>query len=651
MQVNAHPRVRFSLRYKIIAILFGAMLVVLALGGTLFYTVARQQMLKSAEKQAQLLAQQIELEVASSEAGQAYIDNLLGNELRIASIAIEKQLPPHWQDVTNEQLRQLSADLGVSGITLLAPTADDIVGVRSSDPREIGLSTRGMGKWYIAFRDLLAGKPQASTYGTAEKNYWSGPFANAASDPSKVDKWGYYYDGTTNYIIDPFYVQTSIPGYEQVVSVNSTIRHILATEPDILSIAVLNRTFDEKPIRYSYKGVSWIDIANQPVMYGAYRYAHHDLDVRLKDRALSTGHMQTALDHVDHTTVMKAFIPESGEGSPYVVEIVMNYRLITAQLADLLHDMAILGGALLVLTAVLSFVGAELITRPLKRITEAVDEIADRNFAAHVDVARSDEIGVLAAHVNEMSEKLVEYLRELTRRERGRGVDYLVMATQALVHELGTPLAAMRQMAELLPRLEPNLGEKAREILERMRSASEYANRIARDFTAFLRNGMLTVRRRDVVRLVSDAVGLCSSMAQARHVKLSFRNETGQRHVYLDVDEDKLFGAIVNLVRNAIDAIPDDRARREVAVTVRIEAEELHIDVIDSGVGIPRERWDRIFVPYSSTKKGGLGLGLTFCGLIAIAHGGTVGVVQSSPQGTHIRMRLPLKHEPIQVDA
>ncbi|MBF8377846.1 HAMP domain-containing histidine kinase [Alicyclobacillus mali] len=651
MQVNAHPRVRFSLRYKIIAILFGAMLVVLALGGTLFYSVARQQMLKSADKQAQLLAQQIELEVESSEAGQAYIDNLLGNELRIASIAIEKQLPPHWRDVTNEQLRQLSAELGVSGITLLAPTADDIVGVRSSDPREIGLSTRGMGKWYIAFRDLLAGRPQASTYGTAEKNYWSGPFANAASDPSKVDKWGYYYDGTTDYIIDPFYVQTSIPGYEQVVSVNSTIRHVLATEPDILSIAVLNKTFAEKPIRYSYKGVSWIDVANQPVMYGAYRYADHDLDVKLKDRALSTGHMQTALDRVGGTTVMKAFIPESEQGSQYVVEIVMNYRLITAQLAGLLHDMAILGGALLVLTAVLSFVGAELITRPLRRITEAVDEIADRNFATHVDVARSDEIGVLAAHVNEMSEKLVEYLRELTRRERGRGVDYLVMATQALVHELGTPLAAIRQMSELLPRLEPNLGQKAREILERMRSASEYANRIARDFTAFLRNGMLTVRRRDVVRLVSDAVGLCSSMAQSRHVKLSFRNETGQRHVYLEVDEDKLFGAIVNLVRNAIDAIPDDRARREVAVTVRIEEEELHIDVIDTGVGIPRERWDQIFVPYSSTKKSGLGLGLTFCGLIAIAHGGTVGVVQSSPQGTHIRMRLPLKHEPIQVDA
>jgi len=651
MQVNAHPRVRFSLRYKIIAILFGAMLVVLALGGTLFYSVARQQMLKSADKQAQLLAQQIDLEIESSEAGQAYIDNLLGNELRIASIAIEKQLPPHWRDVTNEELSQLSAQLGVSGITLLAPTADDIVGVRSSDPREIGLSTRGMGKWYIAFRDLLAGRPQASTYGTAGKNYWSGPFANAASDPSKVDKWGYYYDGTTDYIIDPFYVQTSIPGYEQVVSVNSTIRHILETESDILSIAVLNKTFDEKPIRYSYKGVSWIDVANQPIMYGAYRYANHDLDVRLKNRALSTWHMQTAIDRVDGTTVMKAFIPESEQGSHYVVEIVMNYRLITAQLADLLHDMAILGGALLVLTAVLSFVGADLITRPLKRITEAVDEIADRNFAAHVDVARSDEIGVLAAHVNEMSEKLVEYLRELTRRERGRGVDYLVMATQALVHELGTPLAAIRQMSELLPRLEPNLGEKAREILARMRSASEYANRIARDFTAFLRNGMLTVRRRDVVRLVSDAVGLCSSMAQARNVKLSFRNETGQRHVYLDVDEDKLFGAIVNLVKNAIDAIQDDRARREVDVTVRIEEEELHIDVIDSGVGIPRDRWDRIFVPYSSTKKGGLGLGLTFCGLIAIAHGGTVGVVQSSPQGTHIRMRLPLKHEPIQVDA
>lgn len=649
--VERRTRVRFSLRYKIMAILFGAMLLIALLSDTLFYSTTRAQLLNNAVKQTELLAQQIDLEIAASRTGEAYIDNLLGNELRIASIAIEEQLPPRVADVTNSQLKRLAAQLGVSGITLFQPTADDIVGVRSTDPREIGLSTKGMGKWYIAFRDLLAGRPQASTYGMAEQNYWSGPFSNATSDPSKVDKWGYYYDGRTDYIIDPFYVSTSIPGYEQDVGVNTAISHILDSDSDVLCIAVLNRTFGQAPIRYSYHGTFWVDVANEPVMYGEYKYRNPAVDVKAKNEALTSNRTVSVIDHVSGRKVLKTFIPQSVHGTRYVVEVVTDYRAISSTLTILIHNLVIVSAVLLVATALLSYLGADLITKPLRRITKAVDEIADRNFEAQLQVRRSDEIGVLADHVNEMSRKLVDYLRELSMRERGKGMDYLVMATHALVHELGTPLAAIRQMSELLPRVQPGLNSKAVEILDRMHSASAYANRVSREFTNFLKHGRLTVKRADVLAITREAAGMCRPMMESKHIQLVLDDRTAMAKVELEIDADKVFAAIVNLLKNAMDAIPESAPVRQVRLETKVEGEQLHVDVVDTGVGIPKERWDTIFMPYSSTKKNGLGLGLTFSGLVAIAHGGTIEVVDSGPGGTRMRMCLPLMDRAVQGEA
>lgn len=185
--------VRFSLRYQVVAILMCSMLVIVILSNTLFYYIAKASLEGSAIKQNTMVAQQIKLEIVQSEQGENYIDNLLGNELRMAALAIEHQLPKHAKDVKNAQLVALSKQLGISGITLFQKTKDDIVGVKSSDPKEIGLSTKGMDKWYIAFQDVFRRDPQASKYGTAGKDYWSGPFSNATSDPSKVNKWGHTY--------------------------------------------------------------------------------------------------------------------------------------------------------------------------------------------------------------------------------------------------------------------------------------------------------------------------------------------------------------------------------------------------------------------------------------------------------------------------
>lgn len=635
--------VRFSLRYQVAAILLCSMLVIEILSNSLFYYITKAELQGYAVKETKLVAEQIRLEIVQSEQGESYIDNLLGNELRMAAVAIEHQLPKHVSQVTNAKLVYLSKELGVSGITLFQPTKDDIVGVRSSDPKEIGLSTKGMSKWYTAFQDVWNRDPQASKFGTAGKDYWSGPFSNATSDPTKVNKWGYYYDGTTDYMIDPYFVSTSITDYQKEVGIDSFIKKVQSSNSDILSIAVLNNSFGKKPINYQYGDETWVDISNEPVMYGTYAYQDKKLDVAEKNKACLTQRVVSVEDTVNGMHVLKTFVPDSLNGSKYVVEVVTNYRLVSGTLQQLWYRAVCVSIFLFLIILVLSLAGAEFLARPLRRITETVDEIGSRNFGVQLSVRRSDEIGVLADHVNAMSENLLRYLRELAVQERGKGVNYLVMATHALVHELGNPLVSIKYLTEFLPRVQPDLNDKAKEVVARMKSSSDYATRISREFSDFLKNGRLDFRRRNVIDILDEAVAICAPIAQSNDTTLDFVNGTSKKRIPLEVDRDKLLAAFVNVIKNGVDSIDETCSQRWVRVELTIQGSELQIDVIDSGIGIPKEQWESIFMPYRSTKKTGLGLGLTFSGFVVLAHGGVIQVLNSDEHGTTMRVRLPME--------
>lgn len=637
--------VRFSLRFKLISVLLTVMILILVLSNALFYWSTKDELVKDAVQQNKLVSEQINLEIIQSQQGETYIDHLLGNELRVAAVAAKYALPKDAANVTNAQLVQLSKELGISDITLLQPTKTDIVGVKSSDPKEIGLSTKGMGAWYLAFQDLLKGIPPNPSFGLAGPHYWSGPFANASSNPSKVDKWGYFYDGSTNYIIDPYIESESISDYTKYVSAGAFIDHIQKSEPEILSIAVLNKTFGSKPIQYSYQGSSWVDVANQPIMYGTYAYQNRTLDVADKNRAYQTNQVVSATDVVHGTKVLKTFIPETVNHARYVVEVVTNYSVVSNTLHQAVKSGLGISLILLIIIMVLSYVASEFLVRPLRRITATVDQIASRNFQTPVAVHRTDEIGLLASRVNAMSQNIVEFLHDSIRKERGQGVDYLVMTTHALVHELGNPLVAIKYLTDFLPKVQPDLNEKGQEVISRMRTASEYANRVVREFSEFLKNGRLHFQKCEVTEIVEEAVSLSRPLADSSQVVIEMVNEPSMTPILAEVDKDKLLMALVNLMKNGIDAIDDTQVNRMIHVEVSMEENDIQIDVSDTGHGIPEDQWESIFLPYSSTKKNGLGLGLTFSGFVVLAHGGIIQVVESGPSGTTMRLTLPLKHK------
>lgn len=144
-----------SIKTKLSAIIFGSVLLILALNLTLNLYAARDNLRIESENNMKMTAMQIAVSVEQSSYSSNYVQYQLAQNLRMTAILASEELDPDIKNVKNEQLVYLADKLGVSNISLLVKTDDDIVVAKSSDPNEIGLPTKGMGYWYVAFLELF----------------------------------------------------------------------------------------------------------------------------------------------------------------------------------------------------------------------------------------------------------------------------------------------------------------------------------------------------------------------------------------------------------------------------------------------------------------------------------------------------------------
>lgn len=623
---------------------------VLILSNYLYYLSTRSILIHNAEEQNQEVAEEMNSQIVSSEVGTNFVEHLLGNELRMASLVGKYALNPDAAKVTNQQLVSLASEIGVNDITLFQPKNGDIVGVKSSDPKEIGLSTKSWSGWFPAFQKLLKLQKPAPGFGESEPNFWTGPFANATSNPKLVRKWGYFYDGSTNYIIDPFVQDSYIGEFTAANGPSAIAKHIMNSDSAILDITAFNpNTFGKKPIVWHADGNNWVDLKNFPVIFGSYTYKDAG-DVRAVDEAYDTKSAVSYQTAVGGRSILKVFIPLEGQSGPYpnyVVGFVTDYNTVIGSVLarELQHSLLISIFLLAIVTLISVFVSKQLV-RPLASIREQVERLAGGQFEA-VAVRRNDEFGDLAKRVNVMSRNFSEYtnrLLEEVRNERAFGMQYLGVVASGLIHELRNPVSALKTFIELFPSVQA-LDGKGEEVIHHMKSASDHVNSIVNEFSDFIRKGKMNLGEHSLVGVIEEALALVEGTAKAANVQLSW-HRTSQSDIVAMVDRDKIRQVIINLLSNAIDAIGAESDVRNVQVNLHLSNQgDAEIDVVDSGRGIPASEWETIFTPFHSSKKTGFGLGLSLCKFIVLSNGGTLEVAKSGESGTVMRITLPLALE------
>jgi signal transduction histidine kinase len=221
----------------------------------------------------------------------------------------------------------------------------------------------------------------------------------------------------------------------------------------------------------------------------------------------------------------------------------------------------------------------------------------------------------------------------------------------ALAHEINQPLTAARALARSVGQLvgaEDGDRSRVTRNVAAMVEQIDHAAGVVRRMRQFLQRGEPDVAAVDPTRLVEDALALIQTHASEEHIAIGV-TARGVPPLVL-ADRIQIQQVVINLVRNAIDAITET-GRAEGRITIEIaqgaSGRDLEIGVRDNGVGIAPDLLDTIFVPLSTTKEHGLGLGLSICQTIVQAHGGRIWAGSTSPEGTEIRFSLPIAKEAI----
>lgn len=278
---------------------------------TVYYFSTRETLIENQNAKVDIIIDTIINTVETNKDTEQYFNDFMGKDLRIASIAIANALPPSIKDVKNEELVVLSKELGLQGITLFKQKGDDIVGTKSSSPDQIGLSTKGWAKgmWYDMFHQLLTKHDVDLIPGFGErgKHFWSGPIDTSSANPNIVSKWGYYNDGSTDYLINPYMDDKSLMEYRKGAGVDKVIADAEKRVTFVDDVSVINGTAllnGERTTRDT--GIVWE--SDKLKVFGDFSYQSTS-DRKHVKKALEKGETVRQIVDVGDKKLLKTYYP------------------------------------------------------------------------------------------------------------------------------------------------------------------------------------------------------------------------------------------------------------------------------------------------------------------------------------------------------
>ena len=247
--------------------------------------------------------------------------------------------------------------------------------------------------------------------------------------------------------------------------------------------------------------------------------------------------------------------------------------------------------------------------------------------------------------------------RKRAEREARQALDELAHADRisamgemaaGLAHETSQPLTAIHATAEACRSLLESGNtdpERLREAMDQIALQSRRASNIIQELRSFVRKGEPEdVSRHNPEDLIANVLPLLRTEIDRANVAVEVVPETPLCHC--PVNRIQIEQVLVNLIRNAVDALSEHEGERRLRIRSRVREEDgmCEIDVEDTGPGIPQHHLQRLFDPFFTTKTQGMGQGLPICKSLVERHGGSLDVESTDSGGTLFRFTLP--HDP-----
>jgi signal transduction histidine kinase len=329
---------------------------------------------------------------------------------------------------------------------------------------------------------------------------------------------------------------------------------------------------------------------------------------------------------------------------------------------------------ILAISLLVVFLVSRSISKPIMELRDAAQKITEGDLTNKIELKSTDEMGQLATELDSMRESIRNRTEEILKKD-----EKLLQVNQSLLetekskdefismvsHELKTPIMPIKLYSDMLlkPEFMGTLNQKQNKAIETINKSVERLQ--------VLINDMLDVHRLEIGRfnlsktmvslheMIDQIMSSLLPLAQTKNIDLVSQVRVGGK---VFCDPHRIEQVIFNLVKNAVDFVPEDRGK----ITVRVEdlkREELDgnnnnlamedLDsyllfvVEDNGIGLPPERSDNLFKKFYqidttvSRKHGGTGLGLAICKGIVEAHGGKIWFDKEYTKGTRFKFIIP----------
>ena len=330
----------------------------------------------------------------------------------------------------------------------------------------------------------------------------------------------------------------------------------------------------------------------------------------------------------------------------YSVEEVIGYAMIKVSLAraykeiEKTRNMIIFIGIFAIITTfIISFYISNKITHPISKLSELAKEFGKGNFSTRSEVDTKDEIGELSTEFNQMAENIINLEKKLLHEER---LSVLGKTASAIAHELKTPLTSLQAYAE---KLSSKLDDKT--FLNNFRdiilSEVKRLNNLINNLLRFSKKEDLNIQKVKINDTVNYIISILNEKVSKKNIKIEFASEND---IEIECDKDKIVQVFLNIINNAVEAVD---ARGSIIINKEFKDEysnnNIIIEIIDNGKGIPSEHLPKLFEPFFSTKSKGIGLGLAICNKLIKMHNGAIKVESKEGEGSKFIVVLPIKHE------
>jgi signal transduction histidine kinase len=334
----------------------------------------------------------------------------------------------------------------------------------------------------------------------------------------------------------------------------------------------------------------------------------------------------------------------------------LDFNLIYSEL-DAFRNKIIIANIILALILIaLAMIYSRHITGPIQKLVEAVQHIRKGDLDYNIEISTNDEISTLAKEFELMRLQLQESYQGLEEKIKTRTLELheaqaqitqqekmasLGLMAAGIAHEIGNPLTSISSIAQVIKRKIND--EKIVEFINNILSNIDRISVIVRELVDFSRPSNYAASMVSVNEIINSSVGIVKYDKRSKHIHFNLELDRNLPKTFLVGDN--LLQVLINILINAVDA--SENFNNEINVSSKLFSKNIKVSIEDKGSGIEKDKLNKIFEPFYTTKEvgKGTGLGLTVSYGIIKKIGGEIQVKSEIGKGSIFEIILPIVEE------